>query len=219
VLLPHASLDDNLDREEGHMLKLRIPQQLLEEFATVDTLWHSTAKTRRVDALMLSWVKYEKQLRRLFCFFVFQHPKIDAAKIDQVIAVLAENRNLYPETFIAGIEALGVTSVPDLLGLHYAKLWREMTRIKSYRNKLMHGQITGQGIKSPQLERDVLWIIEWVSCLAKEAEHAFGYDGLRRNTYSVARSTSKIPVGKYPFTTPAELKTWLSGLTKKCSKS
>jgi hypothetical protein len=191
----------------------------LEEFSTVDTLWHSTGKTRRVDALMLSWVKYEKQLRRLFCFFVFQHPQIDAEKIDQVIAVLAENRNLYPETFIAGIEALGVTSVPHLLGSDYAKLWREITRIKSYRNKLMHGQITGQGIKSPQLERDVLWIIEWVGCLAAAAESTFGYDGLKRNTYSVARSTSKIPVSKYPFTTTAELKTWLSALTKKCSNS
>src|SRR5665213_1061795 len=112
------------------MLKLIIPKQLREEFATVDTLWHSSGKTRRVDALMLSWVKYEKQLRRLFCFFIFQHPKIDAGEIDRVIAVLAENRNLYPETFIAGIKALGVTSVPDLLGSRHAGLRREIDRIK-----------------------------------------------------------------------------------------
>ncbi|SRR6266436_7734910 len=197
------------------MLKLVIPARLKEEFATVETVWHSTGKTRRVDALMLSWVKYEKQLRRLFCFFVFQHPKIDADKIDQVIAVLAESRNLYPDTFIAGIEKLGVTSVPDLIGPRYAELSREIARIKKYRNKLIHGQITGQGIKSPQLERDVLWIVEWVGCLAIGAESTFHYDGLKRNTYRVARSASKIVVSKYPFTTPAELKTWLSGLTKK----
>jgi hypothetical protein len=197
------------------MLKLVIPARLQEEFATVETVWHSTGKTRRVDALMLSWVKYEKQLRRLFCFFVFQHPKIDADKIDQVIAVLAENRKLYPGTFIAGIEELGVTSVPDLIGPRYAELSREIARIKKYRNKLIHGQITGQSIQSPQLERDVLWIVEWVGCLATGAESTFHYDGLKRNTYSVARSASEIAVSKYPFTTPAELKTWLSGLTKK----
>jgi hypothetical protein len=196
------------------MLKLAIPAQLQEEFATVETLWHSTGKTRRVDALMLSWVKYEKQLRRLFCFFVFQHPRISADKIDQVIAVLAENRKLYPETFIAGIKALGVTSVPDLLGPRHAELSREISRIKKYRNKLMHGQITGQGIKSPQLERDVLWIVEWVGCLANAADSTFGYDGLKRNTYSVARSAAKIPVSEYPFATPAELKVWLSDLAK-----
>src|ERR1035441_5200587 len=136
---------------------------------------------------MLSWVKYEKQLRRLFCFFVFQHPKITANQIDAVITVLAENRNLYPVSFIAGIEALGVTSVPDLLGASHGELWPQITRIKKYRNKLMHGQITGQNIKSPQLERDVLWIVEWVGCLASAAESTFGYDGLKRNTYSVAR--------------------------------
>lgn len=197
------------------MLKLTIPENLVEEFATVDTLWHSAGKTRRVDALMLSWVKYEKQLRRLFCFFVFQHPEIGEDQIEQVIAVLADNRNLYPETFIAGIRALGVTSVPDLLGPRYKDLWNEITRIKKYRNKLMHGQITGQGITSRQLERDVFWIIQWVSCLATAAENTFGYDGLKRNTYRVARSTSKIPVGKYPFTTPAELKHWLSDLATK----
>jgi hypothetical protein len=125
------------------MLTLSLPARLKEEFATVEALWHSTAKTKRVDALMLSWVKYEKQLRRLFCFLVFQHPKIDASEINKVVAVLAENRDLYPETFISGIAALGVTSLADLLGSRHAELWREISRIKKYRNKLMHGQVTG----------------------------------------------------------------------------
>lgn len=201
------------------MLKLLIPESLTQEFATVETLWQSTAETRRVDALMLSWVKYEKQLRRLFCFFVFQHPKISADKINAIIAVLAENRKLYPETFVAGIEALGVTSVPDLLGSRYPELWREISRIKKYRNKLMHGQITGQGINSPQLERDVLWIVEWVSCLATAAESTYGYDGMRRNTYRVAKGTSRIAVSEYPFQTALDFKTWLAGLVKKLAKS
>jgi hypothetical protein len=196
------------------MLTLIIPEPLIEEFATVDTLWRSTGKTRRVDALMLSWVKYEKQLRRLFCFLIYQHPDIGSDRIDEVIAVLAENRRLYPETFIAGIAALGVTPVPDLLGTHYAQLWKEIVRIKSYRNKLMHGQITGQNVKSPQLERDVIWIMEWVGCLAAAAEATFGYDGLKRNTYRTARGTSKISVSRYPFTTSADFKDWLYELTK-----
>src|SRR6266446_5452327 len=148
------------------MLKLVIPARLKEEFATVEALWHSTAKTRRVDALMLSWVKYEKQLRRLFCFFIFQHPKIGADQVDDVIAVLAESRSLYPETFTVGIGELGVTTVKDLLGERYVELSREVARIKRYRNKLMHGQISGQNIKSSQLERDVLWIMDWAASLA-----------------------------------------------------
>lgn len=71
------------------MRKLTIPARLSEEFSTVAALWNSSGTTRRVDALVLSWVKYEKQLRRLFCFLVFQHPNITDGKIDGIIAVLA----------------------------------------------------------------------------------------------------------------------------------
>lgn len=58
------------------MRKLSIPAALKQEFATVEAIWHSGAETRRVDALLLCWIKYEKQLRRLFCFLVFQHSRI-----------------------------------------------------------------------------------------------------------------------------------------------
>lgn len=194
------------------MKKLEIPEALKVEFATVEALWHTTWETRRVDALVLSWVKYEKQLRRLFSFFVFQHPKITADKLDEVIAAFAESRNLYPETFISGIKQLGVTPLPKLLGDSYAKLWSEITRIKKYRNKIMHGQLTGQGIKSPQLEKDVIHIINWISAVAHAADAAYGYDGLRRNTYVAAKSCANVPVKNYPFSNPSELKSWLSKL-------
>jgi hypothetical protein len=194
------------------MRKLTIPEPLKAEFETVEALWASTGQTRRVDALVLSWVKYEKQLRRLFSFFVFQHPGIDASTIDAVIAAFADNRKLYPENFISGIKALGVTPLPKLLGKSYVPMWAEVSRIKKYRNKLMHGQLTGQGITSAQLERDVLHIVHWISAVATAADAAFGYDGLRRNTYVLAKASAKIHVQNYPFNTPAELKTWLSTL-------
>lgn len=104
-------------------------------------------------------------------------------------------------------------SVPKLLGSHYAELSGHIGRIQKYRNKLVHGQVTGQSIKSRQLERDVLWIMAWVSCLATEAEKEFGYDGLKRKTYRSAKATSKIAVAEFPFDSPVEFKTWLSSLT------
>ena len=194
------------------MRKLIVPEALKTEFATVEAIWDTDGETRRVDALVLSWVKYEKQLRRLFSFFVFQHPKITANTLDAVILAFADNRNLYPETFISGIKALGVTPLPKLLGNSHAQLWSEITRIKKYRNKLMHGQLTGQGIKSPQLERDVIHIINWISAVAQAADAAFGYDGLRRNTYVAAKASANLHVQNYPFSTPTELKAWLSKL-------
>lgn len=197
------------------MQKLVIPQKLQLEFATVELLWRSSAVTRCTDALLLSWVKYEKQLRRLFCFLIFQHPNITRETIESVVATLADNKKLNPETFLAGIRALGVTPVPRLLDAHYLRLCPELTRIKKSRNKLMHGQITGRNISADQLEQDILILIEWISRLANAAQLAFGYDGLRRNTYISAKSIAKINVTKYPFTNVTEFRSWLSTLVRK----
>jgi hypothetical protein len=193
------------------MLKLTIPAALNEEFRTVEAVRLSGGETRRVDALILAWVKYEKQLRRLFSFLVFQHPNIGGSQIDKVIEVLAKNGQLYPETFIAGIKGLGVPSIEALLAPRDVELMREIARIKKYRNKLIHGQITGLKIPSRQLERDVAWIVDWVGCLAEGSQRAFGYDGLRRNTYRIAKDAPAI-VATYPFETPAELEAWLPTL-------
>jgi hypothetical protein len=194
------------------MLKLSIAPPLKQEFATVEALWVSSAETRRVDSLLISWVKYEKQLRRLFCFLVYQHPIVTSTTIVSVIGVLAQNNNLYPETFIRGIKALGVTPVPALVGAKHALLSAEIARIKKYRNKLMHGQATGLSIQSNQLERDVKWIVEWVESLASGAESAFGYDGLRRKTFREAKASAKIVVAAYPFTTNPTFSTWLKSI-------
>ena len=201
--------------QENFATKLPLPHRLKQEFATVERFWNSTAKTRRVDALILSWTKYEKQLRRLFCFLIYQHPHIGPDNIQAVIEILAEERNLYPQTFIDGIAKLDVTTVPDLLGARYIVLSREIDRIRKYRNKLIHGQVTGQNITSRQLERDVLWIVEWVSALADAADERFGYDGLQRKTYRSAKGTAGIVISQYPFDSPEGLKKWLSSLSSK----
>lgn len=74
------------------MRQLTIPDKLKEEFATVEALWNTTAETKRVDCLVLSWVKYEKQLRRLFSFFVFQHPNFTEEDVCDVVSTFADNK-------------------------------------------------------------------------------------------------------------------------------
>ncbi len=145
-------------------------------------MWQSQAETRRVDALLLSWIKYEKQLRRLFCFLVFQHPDFNEHDIDDIIVVLAERYDISPEVFRSSIDTLGCTSIAELLGQTYVKRANEMERIRLIRNKLMHGQITGLKIGSPHLERDVQIVIDWIAALAVGAQQEFGYDGIKRNT-------------------------------------
>jgi hypothetical protein len=194
------------------MLKLHIPPALTQEFATVEALWQSGAETRRVDSLLLSWVKYEKQLRRLFCFLVYQHPSVTAFTINAMITTMAQKNNLYPHAFIKGIKALGVTPVPNLVGTNYAALAADIARIKGYRNKLMHGQATGLSVQSAQLERDVRSLVEWVAALALGANTAFGYDGLRRKTFREAKAAANIAVTNFPFTSNASFGTWLQTL-------
>jgi hypothetical protein len=194
------------------MLKLVIPPALEQEFATVESLWRSDAETRRVDSLLLSWVKYEKQLRRLFCFLVYQHPGIQGAAINAVITMLAQNNRLYPRSFIRGIEALGTASVSSLVGPNYARLASEIATIEKYRNKLIHGQVTGLAVRSPQLERNVRSLIEWVSLLADGADRVFGYDGLQRNTFKQAKAAARIVVTNFPFSSPKGFEAWLKRL-------
>lgn len=196
------------------MKPLLIPPPLASEFATVVAVWESNGTTRRVDALLLCWVKYEKQLRRLFSFLVFQHPQIDGQTAEEVVAALAENNRVYPRHFEKGIKELKVTPVPELMGEAYAALKADIERINSYRNKLMHGQITGKKITSPEIEKDVRILIRWISALADGARAEFGYDGIGRNTYRAAKANANIAVGEFPFKTATEFKQWLGTLAK-----
>jgi hypothetical protein len=194
------------------MKALELPPPLQDEFATIAALWQCEGTTRRVDALLLAWIKYEKQLRRLFSFLVYQHPQVNQTTVESIVSALVANNKLYPETFIKGIKELKVASIPHLLGARHAALEQEVRRIKGYRNKLMHGQITGQKITSRQIERDVHFLIEWVATLAAAADAEFGYDGIRRNTYRSAKAATKSAVPGYPFATATEFKAWLKGI-------
>ena len=78
---------------------------------------------------------------------------------------------------------------------------------------------TGQSIDSAQLERDILWILDWIGTVAGAADAAFGYDGLRRNTYRAAKSASRIAVGNYPFVSPAEFEVWLFKLVQNVKRA
>jgi hypothetical protein len=200
------------ETKKRRLRRLEIHDALNTEFATVRALWDSDAETRRVDALLLSWVKYEKQLRRLFCFFIFQHPAIDRNKVEEVIGVLASERKLSPPTLIRGIAELKVKTIPNLLGDRYGDLWQKMERIRKIRNKLIHGQLTGQGVKSKELEGCVCTIVEWVGAVASAAKREHGYDGVTRRTFFHAKAAATIVVQNYPFDSPITLKAWLETL-------
>lgn len=187
---------------------------LAAEFVTLDAVLTSEGITSRVDALILAWVKMEKQLRKLFCFLVYQHPTFGDNNIDQVIKVIAENKNLYYHSFIKCIDNLGPLCVRDVVGPEYDRYLNEIKRIHEHRNKLLHGQITGKGLTRRQLEKDISLLRQWISLLAASGQRAFGYDGVGRNTFRKAKAMLPAPNRQYPFSTVQEFRQWLSKAAK-----
>ncbi len=188
---------------------------LRDEFVTVDAVLVSGGQTSRVDAFILTWVKMEKQLRRLFCFLVFQHPNFSDKNIDAVIKVITDNTSLYYSSFIRCIDKLGPFCVRDLIGSKYDYLIAEIKRIQNYRNKILHGQITGQNITSRQLERDVTILRDWISLLASSSSSKLGYNGVGRNTFRKAKAALPILKDRYPFENVQQFKQWLSNAAKR----
>ena len=157
---------------------------------------------------------HEKQLRRLFCFLVFQHESVDEHTVASILETLSENNRLYPETFENGINSLNVGTIAELVGERHQILKGELRRIKTYRNKLMHGQLTGRKLSSRTLENDVQTVTEWIVALSNGAQSRFGYDGITRNTFRAAKASANLAVNQYPFSDAEGFKSWLTSLTR-----
>jgi len=180
-----------------------------DEFSTVDAVLACGGSTRRVDALALCWIKKEKQLRRLFCYLVYQAPYVSEKNRDDYIAVMALNKNLYAESFIRGFDALCPIPLRTTVGGGYDRYMADIDRIKRYRNKILHGQITGLNLTSRKLETDVTLLRQWVIIVAESCLATIGYDGVGRNTFRKARDATRFVVPNYPFTTVGTFDTWL----------
>lgn len=192
------------------MQALELPPALSKEFMTVNAALTSGGPTRTVDALLLSWIKHEKQMRRLFSFLVFQHPalKADESALDEFVDVMVERKDLYARHFEAAIDALQVKPVNELMGDAYAELQPELQRIQGYRNKLIHGQLTGHKLGAPELLSDTKFIIRWCAALAEAAQAEFGFDGFRPSS-KAARQAKNVVIQKFPFKDQAEFREWL----------
>lgn len=187
---------------------------LLEaEFESVMIILNSRATTKTVDAFVLSWVKLEKQLRKIFCFLIYQQSTIDRTNYEQLVNVLVKNPKLSPRTFIAAIDLICTTTVRQMIGDDYEKLRVHLSRIRDQRNKIAHGMVTGKGISSKSLELDISILIDWITKLAQGAKLAIGYDGLVRNTFRSSKTSNIIAVSNWPFDSIATFEVWLTSLS------
>lgn len=162
-----------------------MPNAVDNEFSTVNILLNSDAETRGVDAFVISWVKLERQLRRINGNLIFQHSALKEESSEDREAVrraLLAKRTADHNKFIAGIRKLSGFTVCDLVGSPYRKLKRDVDRAYKFRQKIFHGQQTGNSLTREQLISNVDSIKEWCVLLAAGSNYRLGYDGFSKNS-------------------------------------
>jgi len=151
------------------------------EFETVDLILNSECVTKGVDAFALSLIKAERQMRKLFTFLVYQNPKLQL-QFAGLRETLANNRKVYFQGFISGIEAMYPIKIQELIGSDYEVLKASLFTSIDDRNKIFHGQLTTKRLTA----EDFFWKIKdikmWCGLLAESATNEFGYDGFERNS-------------------------------------
>jgi hypothetical protein len=156
-----------------------------KEFETVELLLTSQLETRAADAFCLTWIKLERQLRKLVANVLYQASSFsehDEVAKTMLRAALLTRVNIKHDHFVGGIRRLTGCSLKQLLGDRYAPLRRAVDNGYVIRNKLFHGQQSGLNLDRDALiaiQRD---IYEWCAILATEAYLRFGYDGFGRNS-------------------------------------
>ena len=148
-----------------------------EDFATVDLILKSSLETRGVDAFTLSLIKSEKQIRRIFTFLIFQHNSYSIKDNKVLRQTLANNRNIYFNGFINGINLILPKTLKEIYGQDYDNDFRNLNEFTKDRNKIFHGQITAKGLSRKDLIIRINHIQKWCETLGNNVKYEIGYDG------------------------------------------
>lgn len=150
---------------------------LEDEFKIIDCVLGSGLETRGVDAFCLAWIKYERQQRKICSFLIFQASVIKPDQASSVRQALANNKGIAHTGFRGGIQRLTGLRFKDEFGDRYGPLNAALDQASKARDKIFHGQQTGQGYSREQLLAKVDSIREWCALLAALGAAKFGYDG------------------------------------------
>lgn len=156
-----------------------------QEFETVDLILKSGARTKNVDAFCLTWIKFERQLRKLTGNILYQataFPASDRMAKEAMRAALLAKSNIKHDHFIGGIRKLTGHTMKDIIGDKHKELRKAVNQAYVFRNKIIHGQQTGQNLDGSLLASSQSDLREWCEILAKEGMARFGYDGFGRDS-------------------------------------
>ncbi|MGQ8869407.1 hypothetical protein [Myroides sp. TSA_177.3] len=167
------------------------------EFSTVNLILNSQHNTRGIDAFILSHIKIEKQIRRIFTFLIYQHPVFTNKDIPQLRETLASNTKMYFENFIIGINQIYQKSIEEMYGDHYTEDLIEIRKIIRIRNKIYHGQITSSGLSRSSLIEKINFLKKWGIKFEEIFDNEIGYSGFSNSFKKSDKQLNLINLDKF----------------------
>jgi hypothetical protein len=164
------------------------------EFAAIDLLiGKQDLQTAGVDAFALSTIKVERQIRRLFTFGVYRLPCFNGRSAAPLVQAMVARR-IYLPGLVAGFNWLHRVSVADLVGPAAARLLPALEAAREYRNKIFHGQLTGDDLSRDDLLGIVADLRTWSGLLAKGAQDYMGYEGFGNSVATDSTVMAPVPI-------------------------
>jgi hypothetical protein len=161
------------------------------EFETVDVILGLTSATRTVDAYCLTWIKFERQIRRILVRVMRQASVFDHATKEgeqDVVEALSNHKDLSFEKVFRAIERLTGHSVWGWIGGEQKRQRKRLNDIQWDRNRIFHGKQTGKGKDAKSLLDDIGYIQSICSSIAAAANKEIGYDGFERNAWRMMKN-------------------------------
>ena len=156
-----------------------------DEFATIKILVDSKTKTGRTDAFIVAFTKVEKQARRIFTYTIYQFPTFSLSDYKNILNTISSTGFLYFGNFVKGFDAIYPKSFEAIVGnaLYDSFLKTEFPRLQRLRNKILHGQPTGQNLSASDLINEIEVIRKWCLDVAESMLSEIGFDGLEWNSF------------------------------------
>ena len=104
--------------------------------------------------------------------------------------------------------------IKDIYGVGYEVDYNYICNLKNFRNKIFHGQLTGQELSRTELTEFVTIMKRWSKQIAESFQDEINYDGFERNSLKKSKKDFSSLL-KYKITNIEDLEKLLIEMTSK----
>jgi len=184
------------------------------EFEVIEYLLNSNNESRAIDSFSLSLLKIEKQIRKIFTHLIYQYEWFKPSDKIKIINILSANKNIYFRHLIIGINLIYFKEIKDIYGVGYEVDYNSISNLKNFRNKIFHGQLTGQELNRTDLTEFVAIMKRWSKQIAESFQDEINYDGFERNSLKKSKKDFSTLL-KYKITNMEDFEKLLDEMTSK----